>query len=172
MNTINRFALTIVLLLTFTIVIAQSRSYHIYDQYAQREGFISLSFSKAMIDAVNLTIDEENKKVTGDLMEVRILLVNREKNKEIGSLYKLFSGKFEKLNYRKIDPSDSKGSENVEFWIEGNSKTVKECHVIVCNSDDKEFSCLVSFYGNFKVEDLKSFEKFSRKQAEKKDENE
>jgi len=57
----------------------------------------------------------------------------------------------------------------VEFWIEGNSKQVKECHVLVKNSDDHQFSCLVSFYGNFKVEDLKSFEKFSRKQADKED---
>ena len=162
----------IVLLLSVISVSAQSRSYNIYDLFAQRDGFTTLSFSKAMIDAVNLNIDEENKKITGDLMEVRILISNREKNKDMGSLYKLFSGKFDKLNYRKVEPSDSKGSENVEFWIEGNSKTVKECHVIVCDSEDKEFSCLVSFYGNFKVEDLKSFEKFSRRQAEKEDKNE
>lgn len=162
----------IVLLLSVISVSAQSRSYHIYDLFAQRDGFTTLSFSKAMIDAVNLNIDEENKKITGDLMEVRILISNREKNKDMGSLYKLFSGKFDKLNYRKVEPSDSKGSENVEFWIDGNSKIVKECHVIVCDSEDKEFSCLVSFYGNFKVEDLKSFEKFSRRQAEKEDKNE
>ena len=76
------------------------------------------------------------------------------------------------MDYRKIDFQDAKNAkdnENVEFWVEGDSKRIKECHVIVLNSEDKEFSCLVSFYGNFKVEDLKSFEKFSRKQSEKED---
>ncbi len=167
MSTIYRFGFMVVLFFTTLNGSAQSQSYQIYDQYAHRDGFTSLAFSKAMIDAVNLNIDEENKKVTGDLMEIRILISNREKVKDLGSLTRQFSARFDKLNYRRIEPTDSHGSENVEFWVEGDSKRIKECHVIVMNSDDKEFSCLVSFYGNFKVEDLKSFEKFSRKQADK-----
>lgn len=167
MTALKRFAALILILFVVDTVSAQSRSYQIYDQFAHSDGFTLLTFSKAMIDMVNLNIDEENKKVMGDLLEVRILISSHEKNKDMGSLHQLFSGKFNKLNYRKVEPLDNNENENTEFWIEGNSKTVKECHVIVCNSEDKEFSCLVSFYGNFKVEDLKSFEKFSRKQAER-----
>ena len=167
MNTINRLGLLSVLLALTITLSAQSKSYRIYDEFSGREGFTFMAFSKTMIDAVNLVIDEENKKVTGDLKEVRIILSDREKTKDTGALSKIFSGKFDHLNYRKVEPSDSKGSENVEFWIDGDSKKVKECHVIVMDSDNKQFSCLVSFYGDFKVEDLKSFAKFSRKQGGK-----
>ena len=170
MTTLYRFGFMVVLLFAILNASAQSKSYQIYDQFSHRDGFTSLAFSKAMIDAVNLNIDEENKKITGDLMEIRILISNREKTNIAGSLSDIISGKFSKMDYRKIDfenAKNSKDNENVEFWVEGDSKRIKECHVIVTNSDDKQFSCLVSFYGNFKVEDLKSFEKFSRKQSEK-----
>ncbi len=172
MNSLIRLLLTVVVLLTTITLSGQSRSYKIYDQYSHKDGFTSLGFSKSMIDAVNMNIDEENKKITGDLMEIRILFANREKTHDDGSLADVIAAKFSKMDYRKVEPKDSKDDNSAEFWIEGNSKNVKECHVIVRNSDDKQFSCLVSFYGNFKVEDLKSFEKFSRKQSEKEDKDE
>ena len=167
MRTIYRFGVLVVLLFTILTGSAQSRSYKIYDQFANRDGITYLAFSKSMIDAVNFNIDENNKKVTGDLMEIRILFSNREKNRIHGSLSQIISDKLNNLDYKQIKPDDNKEDDNVEFWIDGNSKRVKECHVLVKNSDDHQFSCLVSFYGNFKVDDLKSFEKFSRKQADK-----
>ena len=114
------YQLGIVLALLFTTLAgsAQSRSYRIYDQYANREGITFLAFSKSMIDAVNMNIDEENKKVTGDLMEIRVLFSNREKNKNHGSLAKSISEKLNTLDYRKIRPDDAKDDDNVEFWID------------------------------------------------------
>jgi hypothetical protein len=159
-------AIVVILFTTFTGS-AQSRSYRIFDEFAHKDGFINLAFSKAMIDVVDLKIDEENKKITGDLMEIRILISDREKNKIEGSLSKIISGKFQKMDYKKVEPKNEAENDNIELWIDGDSKRVRECHVIVMNSEDDQFSCLVSFYGNFKVEDLKSFEKFSRKQANK-----
>lgn len=172
MKATYKLAAVIVILFTTFTGFAQSRSYRIFDEFAHKDGFINLAFSKAMIDAVDLNIDEENKKITGDLMEIRILISNSEKNKIEGSLYKIISGKFQKMDYKKVEPKNGTEDDNIEFWIDGDSKKVKECHVIVMNSKDHQFSCLVSFYGNFKVEDLNSFEKFSRKQAEKEDKNE
>jgi len=169
MRTIYQLGIVAALLFTTLAGSAQSRSYRIYDQYANREGITFLAFSKSMIDAVNMNIDEENKKVTGDLMEIRVLFSNREKNKNHGSLAQNISERLNNLDYHKIQLNDAKDDDNVEFWIDGNSKRVKECHVLVKNSEDHQFSCLVSFYGNFKVEDLKSFEKFSRNQADKED---
>jgi len=166
MNLFYKLGVLVAIIVTTLTGSAQSRSYRIFDEYTNHDGFTYMAFSKSMIDAVNLNLDEENKKVTGDLNEIRILVLNREKSNLGGSLSKIIADKFSKLNYRMIKPKDSDGSDNVEFWIEGDSKIVKECHVIVKNSNDKQFSCLVSFYGNFKVEDLKSLEKFSRKQSE------
>ncbi len=167
MNLFYKLGVLVALLISTFSGSAQSKSYRIFDEYANKEGFTYFSFSRAMIDAVNLTLDEENKKVTGDLNEIRFLLLNREKSNLGGSLSKALANKFENLGYRKAEPKDADSNEDVEFWIDGDSKRINECHVIVRNSEDRQFSCLVSFYGKFKVEDLESLEKFSRKQGHK-----
>ncbi len=167
MNLIYKLGVLVALFISTLTAIGQSRSYRIFDEFANHDGFTYLAFSKSMIDAVNLNLDDENKKITGDLNEIRILILNREKSNLGGSLPRIIAEKFNKLNYRKLDLSDKDGAKDVEFWIEGDSKKVKECHVIVTNSNDGQFSCLVSFYGNFNVKDLDRFEKFSRKQADK-----
>ncbi len=164
----------ILLLILFTVSLlaitvfasAQSRSNKIYDQYVHKDGYTYFSFSKAMIDAVNLNIDEENKKVTGDLQEIRILILTEVKNQEKEKLRKSLSEKFDELNYKKIEFSEGNKNEHIEFRIDKELEIVRECHVIIGNNEDENFSCMVSFYGTFKIEDLKSFEKFSRKQIE------
>ena len=167
MNLFFKLGVLVALLISTLTGSAQSKSYWVFDEYANKEGFTYFAFSRAMIDAVNLTLDEENKKVTGDLNEIRFLLLNREKSNLGSSLSKVLANKFDQLGYRKVEPKDSDKNEDVEFWIDGDSKRINECHVIVRNSEDKQFSCLVSFYGKFKVEDLESLEKFSRKQGKK-----
>ena len=167
MNLFFKLGVLVALLISTLTGSAQSKSYRVFDEYANKEGFTYFAFSRAMIDAVNLTLDEENKKVTGDLNEIRFLLLNREKSNLGSSLSKVLANKFDNLGYRKAEPKDSYKNEDVEFWIDGDSKRINECHVIVRNSEDKQFSCLVSFYGKFKVEDLESLEKFSRKQGNK-----
>ncbi|NEW85094.1 MAG: DUF4252 domain-containing protein [Mariniphaga sp.] len=166
MNLFYKLGVLVAIIVTTLTGSAQSRSYRIFDEFANHDGITYMAFSKSMIDAVDLKLDDENKKITGDLNEIRILVLNREKSNLGGSLPKIISGKFNKLNYRNVEPKDQDKSDDIEFWIEGDSKRVKECHVIVKDRKDNQLSCLVSFYGNFKVEDLDNFEKFSRKQAE------
>lgn len=166
MNLIYRLGVLIAFMISTLVGSGQSRSYRIFDEYSNHDGFTYLAFSKSMIEAVDLKLDDENKKITGDLKEIRILILNREKSNLGGSLPKIIAQKFNKLNYRKAEPKDAKDSDDVEFWIDGNSNKVKECHVIVKDSKDSQFSCLVSFYGDFDVKDLDKLEKFSRKQAE------
>lgn len=58
----NKLALLVVLIALTITLSAQSKSYRIYDEFSGRDGFTFMAFSKSMIDAVNLNIDEENKK--------------------------------------------------------------------------------------------------------------
>jgi len=167
MNLIYRLGILVALIISALTGSGQSRSYRVYDEFANHDGFTYLAFSKSMIDAVNLNLDDENKKITGDLNEIRILILDRAKSNLGGSLSKIISSKFNKLNFRKAEPKDGSNNDDVEFWLEGDSKRVKECHVIVKDNKDNQFSCLVSFYGNFKVEDLDRLEKFSRRQGNK-----
>ena len=165
MNLFYKLGILVAIIVTTLTGSAQSKSYRIFDEFANHDGFTYMAFSKSMIDAVDLKLDDENKKITGDLNEIRILVLNREKSNLGGSLPKTIADKFNNLNYRKVEPKDKGGNDDVEFWIEGDSKKLRECHVIVTDSKNNQFSCLVSFYGNFKVEDLDKLEKFSRKQA-------
>jgi hypothetical protein len=165
MNLFYKLGILVAIIISTLTGSGQSRSYRIFDEFSNHEGFSYLAFSKSMIDAVNLNLDDENKKITGDLNEIRILILNREKSNLGGSLARTISEKLNRLNYRQVEPKDSKDNDNAEFWVEGDSKKIKECHVIIKDNEDKQFNCLVSFYGNFKVEDLDRLEKFSRKQA-------
>jgi hypothetical protein len=165
MNLIYRLGLLAALMVSTILGSGQSRSYRVFDEFSNHDGFTYLAFSKSMIDAVNLNLDDENKKITGDLNEIRILIYNPGKGNIPESFSKIIAGKFNNLHYKKTEPKDKGDGDDVEFWIDGDSGKVRECHVIVKEKHDNKFSCLVSFYGNFKVEDLDHFEKFSRKQA-------
>lgn len=167
MNLFFKLVVLAVLIISALSGPAQSRSYRIFDEFANKDGFTYFAFSKAMIDAVDLKLDEGNKKVTGDLNEIRVLILDREKSKLVGPLPKILAGKFEKLDYKKAVPKETKENDDVEFWVDSGPNRVKECHVIVKDSNDGQFSCLVSFYGDFKVGDLENLEKFSRKQGNK-----
>src|SRR5665648_514976 len=134
MNLFYKLGVLVAIIVTTLTGSAQSKSYRIFDEFSNREGFTSLSFSKSMIDAVDLELDDENKKITGDLNEIRILFLNREKSNLGVSLPKTIADKFNKLNYKKVEPKDKGDSDDVEFWIEGDSKKVRECHVIVTDS--------------------------------------
>ena len=163
---IGGLVVLIAIILSSFTVSGQSRSYRIFDEFACHDGFTYLAFSKSMIDAVDFNLDD-NKNIKGDLKEIRLLFLNREKNIFKEPFADIISGKLNKMNYKRIKPEKDKDRDDAEFWIEGDSHKVKECHIIVKDHSDKKFSCLVSFYGNFTVEDLGSLEKFSRKQSDK-----
>lgn len=75
MNLIYRLGLLIALIVSTLAGAGQSRSYRIFDEYSNRDGFTCMAFSKSMIEAVDLNLDDENKKITGNLNEVRILIL-------------------------------------------------------------------------------------------------
>lgn len=167
MNLFYRIGVLIAMLLAFLSGFGQTRSQQIYDRYAKEAGITSFSFSKSMIDAMNLNMDEEGKKITGDFQELRILIYNAEK----GSLKHFFgdlSKELGSLHYEQVHPKNEKPTDEAEFWIEGKGDRVKECHILLGNKgqgSDRNSSLLISFYGNFKVEDLNKLEKIGQKQS-------
>jgi Domain of unknown function (DUF4252) len=154
MSFFYRIGILVAMLLSFLSGFGQTKSQKIYDRYPKETGVTYFTFSKSMIDAMNLNLDEEGKKITGDFQEFRILIYNEEK----GTL-KHFS------QDEKVHPKDEKPNDDAEFWIEGNGKRVSECHIVIGNKGDhNNSSLLISFYGNFKVEDLNKLEKIAQKQ--------
>ena len=113
---------------------------------------------------MNMNLDEEGKKITGDFQEFRILIYNEEKG-NLKHFSQDISNELSSMHYEQVHPKDEKQNDNAEFWIEGNGKRVTECHILIGNkSDHDNSSLLISFYGNFKVEDLNKLEKIAQKQ--------
>ncbi|MEI7421354.1 MAG: DUF4252 domain-containing protein [Prolixibacteraceae bacterium] len=162
MNFIYRIGILIAMLLSFLSGFSQSRAQKIFDRYPKEEGFTYFTFTKSMIDMMNLNLDEEGKKITGDFSELRLLIYNSEKAK-IKNFSEVVSRELASLKYEQIHPKGEKPDDNAEFWVEGKGDKISECHMII-GDKEKDHSCiLLSFYGNFKVEDLNKLEQIGHK---------
>jgi len=93
MNLFYKLGMLVAIIVATLTASSQSRSYRVFDEFSNHDGFTYMAFSKSMIDAVNLNLDDENKKITGDLNEIRILVLNREKSNPGTSLTKIIAEK-------------------------------------------------------------------------------
>lgn len=162
MNFFYRIGIVIAMLLSSLSGFTQSKAQKIFDRYSKEEGFTYFTFTKSMIDMMNLNLDEEGKKITGDFSELRLLIYNSEKAK-IQNFSEVVSKEIASLKYEQIHPKGEKPDDNAEFWVEGKGDKISECHMII-GDKGKDHSCvLLSFYGNFKVEDLNKLEQIGHK---------
>lgn len=151
--------LFILLLATALIVGAQSKSDKMYDAFNSKDGVSNFSFSKNMIDAIDLDLgdDGDEKNVTGDLHQIRFMSYNPEKGELKGSEFtKKAIGYLPKSAYKKFEGDDD---DDAEIWLLGRKKKFTECHVFVNNKADDQMRFVVSFYGDFTVNDLKGLKK-------------
>lgn len=151
---------TAILLLTSQIISAQSKSDKMYDAFANKDGISSFSFSKNMIDAINLDLGEDGdeKSVTGDLTQIRFMSYNPDKGDLSGHQFiEKAIGYLPKSAYKQFEDDDSES--DAEIWLMGKKKKFQECHVFVKNDRDDQMQFIVSFYGDFNVSDLEKLRK-------------
>jgi len=162
MNTIAKIFYTIGFLLATLLLSAQSKSDKIYDTFAGRPGITNFSFSKSMIDAIDIDLgdDGDERNVTGDLSEIRFLSYNPEKGQLSGQEFMENAIKMLPRSYKKYEEDDD--DSDTEIWLLGRSKKYKECHLFVKNENGKGNRFIVSFYGDFKVDDLDGLKKAGR----------
>jgi len=159
MKTITTILSTFILLIS-QLTNAQSKSDKMYDQFANKDGISSFTFSKNMIDAINLDLGEngDEKKVTGDLHQIRFMSYNPEKGDLSGPQFlEKAIGYLPKSAYDKFE--DEEDDSTTEIWLMGSKKKFQECHVFVRNEQDNQMQFVVSFYGDFTVNDLKKLRK-------------
>jgi hypothetical protein len=152
--------LSAVILLISQLANAQSKSDKMYDVFANKDGISSFTFSKNMIDAINIDLGEdgEEKTVTGDLHQIRFMSYNPEKGSLTGPQFiEKAIGYLPKSAYHKYEEDDS--DSNTEIWLMGGKKNFQECHVFVRNNEDSQMQFVVSFYGDFTVNDLEKLRK-------------
>ncbi|WP_321369683.1 DUF4252 domain-containing protein [uncultured Draconibacterium sp.] len=165
MKTITTILFTLGLLLAGMLASAQSKSDKMYDVFANKDGVTSFSFSKDMIDAVDIDLgDDDEKNVTGDLNRIRFMSYNPEKGSLKGSEFTkkaiaLLPGKYKKY---KDDDEDS----DAEIWLLGGKKKYTECHIFITNENQEGNCFVVSFFGDFNVNDIDKLEAQGRDMSE------
>ena len=160
--------IVLVLALTTTFWVgAQSKSDKMYDAFSGKEGVSNFSFSKSMIDAIDLDFgDDDEKKVTGDLHQISFMSYNPEKGELSGPDFIKKAIGMLPAQYKKYEDMDDDDSD-AEIWLLGKKKKFRECHVFIKNEEADQMRFVVSFYGEFNVNDLDNLKKqgevFSKK---------
>lgn len=160
--------LSAVLLFLSQILGAQSKSDKMYNAFSSNNAITSFTFSKNMIDAIDIDLGEngDEKNVTGDLHQIRFMSYNPEKGELSGSEFlEQAKGYLPKISYKKFE--DDNEDTNAEIWLMGGKKNFQECHVFVRNEDENQLHFVVSFYGDFTVNDLEKLRKTGKDFSEK-----
>lgn len=144
-------------LISVCYVNAQSKSDKMYEVFSGKDGISNFSFSKNMIDAIDLDLgdDEDEKNVTGDLHQVSFISYNPEKGSLSGSEFTkkaigLLPGSYKKLDIEEDEDTD------VEIWLLGKRKKIEECHIFVTNDNEDQMRFVISFFGDFTVNDIEN----------------
>ena len=137
---------------------AQSKSDKIYDVFSGKDGVSNFSFSKSMIDAIDLDLgNNDEKNVTGDLHKIRFMSYNPKKGSLGGSDFTKKAIGMLPSQYKKYMDDDE--DSDVEIWLLGGKKKFSECHVFTVNDDDNQMRFIVSFLGDFTVNDLEGLKR-------------
>lgn len=131
---------------------AQSYSNIIYDELETEQGINSFTFSKLMLDAIDMTTEGEDGTVhhiTGDLHKVKFINATDGGDTEF-YLYKKLHRFFIESDYEPID-FEQENEDNVELYIERKGKHITEVHIIMKELGE---GSLISFYGKLKAEEL------------------
>lgn len=144
----------------------QSKSDKMYHAFEGEDGVTNFSFSKSMMDAIDIDLgdDDDERNVTGDLKEIRFLSYNPEKGRLTGQEFIQKAISLLPRSYKKYeeDGDDS----DAEIWLLGSKRKYKECHLFVKNENGKGNRFIVSFYGDFKVDDIGGLKKAGREFSE------
>lgn len=159
MKTFTTIFFALGLLLATLLSSAQSKSDKIYDAFEDKDGVSSFTFTKNMTDAFNIDLgdDGEEKEVSGDLHKIRFMSYNPEKGEMSGEAFIRKSVAMLPSNYKKYE--DDEDDSDAEIWLLGGKKNYSECHVFIRNDNPSGNSFLVSFYGDFTVNDLEGLKK-------------
>ena len=143
-----------ILLLMPFMMNAQSLSDRIYQQYESQEGISSFSFSKSMLDAIDITTEDEKgnlHQITGDLSQIKF--ISQSYSEELNDdFFHSVQNLFENYKYEKVDvDSEQNQKEDVKVYVQRKGKYITEIHLLAKNIGE---GSLVSFYGKLVTNEL------------------
>jgi len=158
MKTITTIIFALAFMLASFLAGAQSKSDKMYDAFSGKDGVSNFSFSKSMIDAIDLDLgDDDEKNVTGDLHQIRFMSYNPKKGNLSGPDFTKKAIAMLPSQYKKYVDDDK--DSDVEIWLLGGKRKFSECHVFTTNEKKEQMRFVVSFLGDFTVNDLAGLKK-------------
>jgi len=145
-------SLALIIAVSFSLKAQDRPSDKLFEKMALKQGITMMSFSKEMLDAVNLNFDDDDKdesNVTGDLYEVKLIIYKAPENEE-PMAFRETTLRYLPLNkYKKVEDDDT--DDDVDIRILRKGRKVSECHVLFQGEIN---GVLLSFFGDFKIEDV------------------
>jgi len=134
---------------------AQSKADRIFDTFRNRPGVSYFAVTKDMKDAFNIDLKDEEKLIRGDLHEIRLLTYNSAKGGlTSGEFFKKATSFLPAASYQHLVSDDQ--DSDAEIWMLGNKKKASEFHVFIMNDETDGRCFLISFYGDFLIDDTES----------------
>lgn len=148
---------------------AQTKGEKLHAKYSNLDGFNSFSFAGSFLKNLDFDIDEDDleKKVTGDCKNIKFLTFKHELGTETKFKNIVISELSRGDSYKEVLTEKDKDSDEVHFYAKGNGKRFSEFHVLHYNENR---TSLVSFFGDFHVDELKTLSHFHFDDENEKDE--
>ena len=113
MKTVKFFFLAAILI-SAQLSNAQSKSNKMYDVFSGKDGVSNFSFSKSMIDAIDIDLGEDDdKNVTGDLQQIRFMSYNPKKGSMSGTEFTERAISLLPSTYKKYVDDDEEDSDAI-----------------------------------------------------------
>ncbi|MCK3685948.1 DUF4252 domain-containing protein [Maribellus sp. YY47] len=166
MKTLTTLFFILGLLLSTLLTAAQSKADKMYDSFADTDGVTSFTFTKNLSDAFNIDLGDEGdeQNVSGDLKQVRFMTYNPEKGEWTGDAFISKAVSMLSSKYRKYE--DEEADSNTEIWLLGKRSKYSECHIFIRNNNPNGNALVVSFYGDFNVDDLEDLKETGKSFSE------
>lgn len=130
---------------------AQIKTSAFINELEELEHINSFSFSKMMLDAIDITTEDEHgnsKRITGDLHKVSF--IHSDGGQETSKEFHSKTSKF--LKQRRFNQIDLDEDENnVYVYVDRRGKNITEVHIHIKNN---EGGSLISIFGKIKAEEL------------------
>jgi hypothetical protein len=126
-----------------------------YESLKDQKDVSLLSFSKDIIDMVDMNIgkDEDGKKVIGPLTEVRVAICKQGTEEIVENKITNF---LKKSPFSEVDMENKNKNNDLRVYVHRTGKNIHECHVTLHGETNL---ILVSFFGEFKIEDVDRLKK-------------
>jgi len=144
---------------------AQTKGEKLHQMHANMEGFTSFSISGSFLNDMDMNIDDDSKgkKVTGDINEMKFLNLKGETQKHNNKFYLYSVKELSGRGYKEVLTEECE--KDARFFARGKGKRYTEFHVLFHNDNR---TMLISFFGQFKVSQLKSLCKMGMQKAHNK----